>query len=74
MESCLSMTVIDGFLAICLSAHMAKTNKEVRATIKRVIKKVPKSERYKFESFLLAHNPRAAIQTALTALVQQNDI
>ena len=74
MASYLLMDVVSGYLAICLSAHMAKTDKEIRDTVKRVIKRVPKHERYKFKSFLVAYNTREAVQKTLTALVHNKDI
>lgn len=62
------MTVIDAFVAMCLSAHMADTNKQIRQTIKRCQERLPAHERHKLEPFRRSSNPRQAILLALSLL------
>lgn len=62
------MTVTDAFLAICLSAHMSTSSREVRKTVKRCQRRLPLAERHKLDVFRNAHNPREAILIALSVL------
>jgi len=62
------MTITDAFLVMCLSAHIADTNKQIRQCIKRCQKKLPAHERHVLEPFKKSKNPRKDIFRALSLL------